>query len=50
MSKQDFCSKLVQVVEKYHCLYNYKLSNYSRKDVVDKAWVELGKEVNEVFF
>jgi hypothetical protein len=42
----------VQAVEKYPCLYNYKLSNYSRKDVVDKAWVEVGKEVNEegIFF
>ena len=46
-SEQDFCIKLVQAVEKYPCLYNYKLSDYSRKDVVDKAWVEVGKEVNE---
>jgi hypothetical protein len=50
MSKQDFCIKLVQAVEKYPCLHNYKLSDYSRKDIVDKAWVEIGKEVNEVFF
>jgi hypothetical protein len=41
MSEQDFCIKLVQAVEKYPCLYNYKLSDYSRKDVVDKAWVEV---------
>jgi hypothetical protein len=47
MSKQDFCIKFAQAVKKYPCLYNYKLSDYVRKDIVDKAWVEVGKEVNE---
>jgi hypothetical protein len=37
----------VSALEKYNCLYNYKLSDYSRKDIVDKTWVEVGKEVNE---
>jgi hypothetical protein len=45
--EQDFCIKLVQAVGKYPCLYNYELSDYSRKNVVDKSWVEVGKEVNE---
>jgi hypothetical protein len=47
VSEQDFCIKFVQAVEKYPCLYNYKLAYYSRKDIVDKAWVEVGKEINE---
>jgi hypothetical protein len=37
----------VQAVKKYPFLHNYKLSDYSRKDIVDKAWAEVGKEVNE---
>jgi hypothetical protein len=42
--EQDFCIKLVHAVGKNPCLYNYKLSDDSRKDVVDKAWVEVRKE------
>jgi hypothetical protein len=44
MSDQDFCIKLVHAVEKYPYLYNYISSDYSRKDIVDKAWVDVGKE------
>ncbi|XP_045773870.1 uncharacterized protein LOC123873191 [Maniola jurtina] len=45
-SEQSFNFNLVQEIEKYPCLYNYKLSAYSYKDVTDKAWSDVGKAVN----
>lgn len=49
MSKktQDFCVKLVEAVEKYPCLYNYKIPEYSRSEITDKAWAEVATECNE---
>lgn len=44
---QEQCVKLIEAVEKHECLYNYKLSDYSRKDVVEKAWAEVAKETSE---
>ncbi|XP_034833099.2 uncharacterized protein [Maniola hyperantus] len=44
-SEQTFNFNLVQEIEKYPCLYNYKLSAYSYKDVTDKAWSDVGKAV-----
>jgi hypothetical protein len=38
--------KFVKAVEKYPCLYNYKLPEYSRRDVTDKAWMNVAKEMN----
>lgn len=32
-------------VEKYPELYDYTLADYSRKDVTDRAWQEIAKEV-----
>lgn len=43
----EFNGKLVDAVEKYTCLYNYKLPEYSRKDVTEKAWAAVAKEVND---
>ncbi|XP_035432178.1 uncharacterized protein LOC118263989 [Spodoptera frugiperda] len=36
----------VKVIEEYPCLYNNKLPEYSRKDVTDKAWLEVAQRTN----
>lgn len=46
MSEQSLNIKFVQEVEKFPCLYNYKLSQYSRKDITEAAWNKIGKEMN----
>ncbi|XP_045763031.1 uncharacterized protein LOC123865875 [Maniola jurtina] len=33
----------VQIIEQYPCLYNNTLPDYSRKDIVDKAWNEVAE-------
>lgn len=43
MNDQALNIKFVQKVEEYPCLYNYKLTDYSRKDVTERAWSEVGK-------
>ncbi|XP_076655286.1 uncharacterized protein LOC143360381 [Halictus rubicundus] len=35
----------VQLIEKYPCLYNHTLSDYSRKDITEKAWNEVANEI-----
>lgn len=35
----------VSEVEKHPQLYNYNLPEYSRKDVVEKAWSEVGQQM-----
>ena len=46
MTEQANNVKFVQEVEKYPCLYNYELSQYSRKDIKDSAWDNVGNEMN----
>ncbi|KAG8286745.1 hypothetical protein J6590_052791 [Homalodisca vitripennis] len=46
MGDQELNFKLVAEVEKYEVLYNYKLPGYSRKDITDKAWHEIGVAMN----
>ncbi|RVE40767.1 hypothetical protein evm_014583, partial [Chilo suppressalis] len=46
MNDQALNIKFVQKVEEYPCLYNYKLTDYSRKDVTERAWSEVGKVFN----
>ncbi|XP_031327884.1 uncharacterized protein LOC116171864 isoform X2 [Photinus pyralis] len=43
----EFNLKLVEAVENFPCLYNYKLAEYARKDITEKAWTEVAKEVND---
>nr|CAH7760581.1 unnamed protein product [Callosobruchus chinensis] len=47
----SFEIKLVQQIEKYELLYNSKLAEHSRKDLVEKSWEEIaykvGKTVSE---
>ncbi|KAG8259955.1 hypothetical protein J6590_108089, partial [Homalodisca vitripennis] len=52
MGDQELNIKLVGAVEKHEALYNYKLPDYARKDVSEKAWKEVAAEVNmtEVLF
>lgn len=38
--------KLVAEIEKRPCLYNYTLTSYSRKDLTEKAWSEIGQKIN----
>lgn len=46
----------VSEVEKYPCLYNYNLPEYSRRDVTEKAWAAVAEQQNstgtyhDVFF
>ncbi|XP_023222828.1 uncharacterized protein LOC111624252 [Centruroides sculpturatus] len=47
MKHDPFNTKLVQAVKKYPCLYNYKLPEYSRKDITDVAWSKVAEEVKE---
>lgn len=35
----------VQTIEQYPCLYNQTLSEYSRKDVVERAWNEVARQM-----
>lgn len=46
MNEQSLNVKFVQEVEKFPCLYNYKLTQYSRKDITEAAWNKIGKEMN----
>ncbi|XP_072377407.1 uncharacterized protein [Diabrotica undecimpunctata] len=46
MCDQELNLKFVREVEKHEALYNYKLSDYSRKDVTEKAWLKVAAEVN----
>ena len=43
---EAFNIKFVGIVEKYPVLYNFTLSEYSRKDLTDKAWHLVAAEVN----
>ena len=45
MNEQTLNIKFVGEVEKHQVLYNYKLPGYSRKDITEKAWSEVGREV-----
>ncbi|XP_028139814.2 uncharacterized protein LOC114334010 [Diabrotica virgifera virgifera] len=38
--------KLILEIENNDCLYNYKLVEYSRKDITDKAWAEVAENTN----
>ncbi|KAG8223267.1 hypothetical protein J437_LFUL001544 [Ladona fulva] len=37
----------VQLVEKYPCIWNYKLKTYSKTDVTRAAWREIAEEIND---
>ncbi|XP_037298029.1 uncharacterized protein LOC115444489 isoform X2 [Manduca sexta] len=45
-TEQEVNMKLVREVKKYPCLYDYNVPDYGRKDVVEKAWLEIGKRFN----
>jgi hypothetical protein len=36
----------VKTVEKYPCLYNYTLPEYSRRDLTERAWINVAKKMN----
>lgn len=38
--------KFVGKVEKKPKLYYYTLAQYSRKDIAEKGWIEVGMEMN----
>jgi len=46
MNDQIVNIKLVGEVEKHPELFNYQLPAYSRRDITEKAWIEVGKAVN----
>jgi len=38
---------LVEAVEKYPCLYNFKIPEYARRDITDNTWSKVAEEVKE---
>ncbi|XP_067002291.2 transcription factor Adf-1-like [Anabrus simplex] len=46
MSEYAFNIEFVKEVEKHPELYNFHLPEYTRKDLVEKAWSEVGKKMN----
>ncbi|XP_017482538.1 PREDICTED: uncharacterized protein LOC108371479 isoform X1 [Rhagoletis zephyria] len=38
--------RLVQIVEKYPCLYNSSLKSYSKRQCTDRAWIEVAEQMN----
>lgn len=46
MSEEQNNIRFVQIIEKFPCLYNYNISEYSRKDITEKAWSEVAEEIN----
>lgn len=40
-------SKLVEKVEKFPILYNYKLDGYSKRDSVEAAWENIANAMND---
>lgn len=38
---------LVQEVKKYPCLYNCKLAEYARRDIVEDAWEKVAAVVRD---
>jgi hypothetical protein len=49
MGKGDFPYnlKIIQAVEKYPCLYDYSLSDYSKREPVSAAWETVAKDVGD---
>ncbi|XP_072397090.1 uncharacterized protein [Diabrotica undecimpunctata] len=42
-----FNINFVRVIESRPCIWNYNLQEYSKRNVTEKAWVEIAKEVND---
>ncbi|XP_053951098.1 uncharacterized protein LOC128858671 [Anastrepha ludens] len=38
--------RLVQTVEKYPCIYNTSLTEYSKRDHTERAWIEVAEELS----
>lgn len=38
--------QLIESVERYPCLYNISSKDYSNRDVVQKTWETIAKELN----
>lgn len=43
MVDSSSCIALVQIIEQYPVLYDYTRSDYSNRNVQDKAWEEISK-------
>ncbi|CAH1119129.1 unnamed protein product [Phaedon cochleariae] len=44
--ERDINLKIIVEVEKYECLYNSHLSDYTKKDVTERAWRKIAKKIN----
>lgn len=50
MDKKDYPVyniKLVEEIEKHRCLYNYKLPDYLKRDVIDLARESVAKSLED---
>lgn len=45
-AEKDIQVVLVQEIEKHPALYNFKLAEYSKKDITEKAWSEISSKIS----
>lgn len=45
--EENLTIKLVETVEQYPCLYNFKIPEYARRDITEKARLKVAEEVKE---
>lgn len=38
--------KLISLIQTRPAIYNFKMKDHHNKDIVDKLWDEIGKEMN----
>lgn len=43
----DFNIKFVALIEKDPCIYDYSCSDYVKRNVLEKAWETISKEISE---
>lgn len=49
-SKTDHClinAKLCRLVEQYPCMYDRSHLHYLKKDIVEQAWIDIAKQMND---
>ncbi|KAL4097696.1 hypothetical protein QTP88_022427 [Uroleucon formosanum] len=45
--EENLAIQLGEAVELYPCLYNFKIPEYARRDITEKAWSKVAEEVKE---
>lgn len=42
-----FNINFVKAIEQRPCIWNYSLTEYSKRNLTEKAWVDVAKEIND---